>query len=580
MGQIANYPNGFAYGLNVRGMPLSQSHPGKVFWVGNSTVLMDNQKAASNGNDGSFLAPYSTVDYAIGRCLANRGDVIFVKPGHAETLDAASDITSDVAGVTIIGLGTGAKRPTFTWSTDTAATWVVSADNVTIQNIIGICNIDALVKAFSVTGSGVHLDLEWQDQTDIEAERVVLTTAAADKLSVNLRYLGYTGGNACVAPIQLVGTNGARINLDFYGKASTAVVNMITTASTDVEVTGTVYVSGTTNGSKNVVDTQGSSTWYMDVIDAAAGARYTGGSAVAVASDDISTITTRLGTEAATDPISEVLSGTAGITTWKTSAAPATGVSMSEVLRAVYDNVSGVDGSTNVLGVDDADNGFASTSVAANRDGSVLERLEAIYAAQVDDVAANAIGIDDANNVFASSSVVANANGSLLERDEALQVAAAPSSNHPNYFTVTADMTSATWNTVAAHEIATVTGMVRMQIIVEVTATVITTGTNGTIALGFEGNTSAIFSATALDAALTGDVFSAVYGSAATTVASGAEAQSSLTHAIFDVVVVTGKDVGYTIATNAATTGTLTFHVWWQPLDSTGAVTAGAGGVL
>ena len=190
------------------------------------------------------------------------------------------------------------------------------------------------------------------------------------------------------------------------------------------------------------------------------------------------------------------------------------------------------------------------------------------------------LGADSTNNTAATTLVAANGNGSLLERAEALQVAASPSNAHPNYFTVVADMTSATWNTVAAHEIATVTGVVRMQIIAEVTATVITVGTNGTIALGYQGNTSAIFSATALDAALTGDVFSAVYGSAATTPASGADAQSSLTHGIFDVVVVGGLDVGYTIATNAGTTGNITFHIWWQPLSSTGAVTAGAGGVL
>ena len=79
---------------------------------------------------------------------------------------------------------------------------------------------------------------------------------------------------------------------------------------------------------------------------------------------------------------------------------------------------------------------------------------------------------------------------------------------------------------------------------------------------------------------MTNDVWTAVYGSAATTVVGGAEAQSSLTSAIFDVVVIGGVDVGYTIATNAGTTGDITFHIWWTPLDATGAVTAGAGGAF
>lgn len=169
-----------------------------------------------------------------------------------------------------------------------------------------------------------------------------------------------------------------------------------------------------------------------------------------------------------------------------------------------------------------------------------------------------------------------NAKASL----DILQAAQEPSASHPNYFTVVADMTSATWNTVAAHEIATVTGACRVQIVIETTATVITASTNGTMALGFAGNTAAIFSATALDAAITNDVWTAVYGSAATTVVGGADAKSALTSSVFDVVVVGGVDIGYTIATNAGTTGDLTFHIYWTPLDATGAVVAGAGGAL
>jgi hypothetical protein len=72
-------------------------------------------------------------------------------------------------------------------------------------------------------------------------------------------------------------------------------------------------------------------------------------------------------------------------------------------------------------------------------------------------------------------------------------------------------------------------------------------------------------------------VFSAVIGSAATTVVAGAEAQSSLTHCLFDVIVTGGKDIGYTLSA-PSNTGTLKFHIWWTPLDATGSVTAGAGG--
>jgi len=147
---ISNYPNGFPNGITVRGLPLQQAHPGEVFWVNNSGV---NPTGGANGSDsgkGTYLRPFATVDYAIGRCTANRGDIIMVMPGHSEDIDAASGITSDVAGVAIVGLGTGAKRPTVTFS-ETDSTWVVSAANCTFANIIIEAAVAQCVTAFSLT---------------------------------------------------------------------------------------------------------------------------------------------------------------------------------------------------------------------------------------------------------------------------------------------------------------------------------------------------------------------------------------------------------------------------------------------
>src|SRR5688572_6812669 len=73
-----------------------------------------------------------------------------------------------------------------------------------------------------------------------------------------------------------------------------------------------------------------------------------------------------------------------------------------------------------LIGADTANNDQATTLVAANRDGSVLERLEQIQQDLTDDSATNFIGVDDANNVAATTNVVANVDGSILERLEAL----------------------------------------------------------------------------------------------------------------------------------------------------------------
>lgn len=154
----SNYPNGFANGVTIRGVPLLQTNPGQVFWVSNATTLLPGQRGGSNGNKGTFDSPFSTLDYAIGRCTANRGDIIMIKPGHAETVSSATALALDVAGVAIIGLGVGSNRPTFTLDTATTATIGVTAANMSMVNCIITANFADIVSAFTVTADDFTLD--------------------------------------------------------------------------------------------------------------------------------------------------------------------------------------------------------------------------------------------------------------------------------------------------------------------------------------------------------------------------------------------------------------------------------------
>ena len=131
---MSNYPTGFLGGVTMRGLPILQTHPGQVFWVSNATTLLQGQRGGSNGNKGDFNSPFADIDYAIGRCTAGRGDIIIVKPGHAETITGAAAIAADVAGVAIVGLGTGSAMPTITFG-NAAATLAISAPNTSWVNI-------------------------------------------------------------------------------------------------------------------------------------------------------------------------------------------------------------------------------------------------------------------------------------------------------------------------------------------------------------------------------------------------------------------------------------------------------------
>ena len=154
---MSNFPDGFKNGVTIRGVPLSITNPGKVYWVNNSGVLAPGGVGGSNGNDGSWKRPFATIDYAVGRCTANRGDIIMVMPGHSEDISAAGSLTLDVAGVAVIGLGTGSDRPDLNFSA-TAGTVEIDAANVTLYNLTFTADVSAVVVGVNVDANGATID--------------------------------------------------------------------------------------------------------------------------------------------------------------------------------------------------------------------------------------------------------------------------------------------------------------------------------------------------------------------------------------------------------------------------------------
>ncbi len=154
MTTISNFPNGFAGGLTVRGVTIDIPLPGKQFWVSNADVLLDDGNSVAGvdqAGGGTYQRPFRTLDFAVGQCTASRGDVIYVMPGHAETYSNATSLALDVAGVTIVGLGSGTLRPTFTLDTANTTTIPVSVANVAIVNCKFVANFLSIAKLFTLT---------------------------------------------------------------------------------------------------------------------------------------------------------------------------------------------------------------------------------------------------------------------------------------------------------------------------------------------------------------------------------------------------------------------------------------------
>src|SRR6266446_7937274 len=106
-GTPSNFPGGFPAGVSIRGIPFSfPSARGQIFWVDNSTGGLPSPLiAGSDGNRGTFIRPFATIQAAVNACLADNGDIVFVAAAHAETISAAAGLALNKAGVSIIGLG-------------------------------------------------------------------------------------------------------------------------------------------------------------------------------------------------------------------------------------------------------------------------------------------------------------------------------------------------------------------------------------------------------------------------------------------------------------------------------------------
>lgn len=188
----SNFPGGFN-NVTIRGIPITQAHPGQVFWVSNATTsVLPGQIGASDGNPGTFNAPCSTLAGALAKCTASRGDIIFVKPGHAETISTATALAFNIAGVAIIGLGMGTSRPTFTLDTGNTVTITVSASNVSIQNCVFVANFLSIAALFTLTTAKTFTfeNCEAKDTSAILNFANIVTTSATSNANDGLGIIG------------------------------------------------------------------------------------------------------------------------------------------------------------------------------------------------------------------------------------------------------------------------------------------------------------------------------------------------------------------------------------------------------
>ena len=200
------------YGLQEAGYVTS----GTIFFVDSGAT---NASDVVDGQHGySWTYPFATIEYAVNQCTANAGDIIYVAPGHAETVATAGALDFDIAGISVIGLGNGNLRPTITIGDTGVATADVDLDanNVRLENLI-----------FTITAVDVAVMIDVNAAAYSTIKNCLFKSQIASYEAVKIIDIGGTSDNDA----QEVTVEGCQFRADVAGDTTTHAIYVSKNAS-------------------------------------------------------------------------------------------------------------------------------------------------------------------------------------------------------------------------------------------------------------------------------------------------------------------------------------------------------------
>ena len=222
---------------------------GNVFFV---------DSGVAGGEGTSPDTAVATIDAAINLCTANNGDVVYVMPGHTEAVTSTS-IACDVAGVTFIGLGSGAMKPVLTFgATDSRIN--VTAANCTFQNFrfqAGIGDVVTAVLHATAATNPRYLDIEFYATSTFNF--INGYTLGAANISDGCRWERNYLRTADAGQLALVITAASQADLKFYDNYvvhAAAAAGLLTGGAADflgIDVRGNFVQTGQTDGTVGVL---------------------------------------------------------------------------------------------------------------------------------------------------------------------------------------------------------------------------------------------------------------------------------------------------------------------------------------
>lgn len=161
--------------------------------------------ASASGSGLSPDDPCTTLNAAVALATASNGDIIYLMEGHAETITAAAGVDISKAGLTVIGLGTGGLRPTFTYTTAATGTFAIGASNTWIENLLFRADFtDGVTAALDIDGTHSAITLkncEWRSIVNTKEflKAITIAEGASDITIDGCTFYEVTGGDATAA---------------------------------------------------------------------------------------------------------------------------------------------------------------------------------------------------------------------------------------------------------------------------------------------------------------------------------------------------------------------------------------------
>lgn len=229
----------------------------QILWVGNRSGL-----PAGDGSSPDY--PLSSL-IGTGGALAKlngatgRGSIIFVEPGHAESVNAAdwASVQGNASAFAIVGLGVGTQRPTFTWTTNTS-TWLMDQPGQVFDNLnfnfepgTGTGGSPINVAApITISAAGCQLRnlliRAGTDANNIVTIGITCATGSTDVVIDNVDIFGATAAE-CTTMIQFTQSDRMKLINSKVRCATSAVgvgvIRFLTTATVNIEIDNCTFAN-------------------------------------------------------------------------------------------------------------------------------------------------------------------------------------------------------------------------------------------------------------------------------------------------------------------------------------------------